>query len=234
MMRRPLNLWIDAPCGGNETKMQATAGVRPIAPHRRNGLWVLLMSGWMSRLIGRWVSQSMGRSIGKWMSRPVVGSFALVVLVATMVGCGYTTRPPYPDHVRTVSVRMFENRSFERGVEYDLQEALVKEIELRTPYKVAAEASADTQLSGSISDVDRQRLSRRRGSGVVEGLEYQVTVDFDWADSRSGDLLRQRRGFQAVGRYVPTAPIGEQAEVGRHSAVQRLAELIVSTMRDDW
>ena len=55
--------------------------------------------------------------------------------------------------MRTVSVPIFDNQSFYQDVEFDLTEALVKEIELRTPYKVTGADRADTILQGEIVSV---------------------------------------------------------------------------------
>lgn len=159
----------------------------------------------------------------------VVG--ALLLLTA---GCGYTTKEIYPTDVRSVSVPIFANRSFYRGAERDLSEALIKEIELRTPYKVARGGAADTDLTGTIIEVRQQLLSRRRPGNLPEQIEVSVIVDWSWKNQRTGETLRSRQGFEAVGRYRPTHPIGEPYEIAQHDAVQRLAADIVSTMRADW
>ena len=69
---------------------------------------------------------------------------------------------------------------------------------------------------------------------IAQELEVQIVVNFQWKDQRTGQLLRQRKGFMAVGRYVPTRPVGESFQVGQHAAAQRLAEQIVATMRSDF
>lgn len=150
------------------------------------------------------------------------------------VGCGYTHKELFPDHVATVTVPIFGNRSFYQGMAFDLTEALVKEIELRTPYKVTAEDDADTILTGTIVSVRQDRLSRHRAGDVPQELEMRITVDFEWKNLRTGRTLRQRRGYTAVGRYIPVRPIREPSGVAQHAAVQRLARNIVSVMASDW
>ena len=111
---------------------------------------------------------------------------------------------------------------------------MVKQIETRTPYKVVAPATAQTILEGTITNIEQTMLSRRRPGGVPQEVEVSVVVDFVWKDLGSGEVIRDRRGFEAVGRYVPTAGVGEPFEVAQHMAVERLAADIVSTMRSDW
>ncbi len=158
----------------------------------------------------------------------------LLMALLHAAGCGYTQKELFPPEYRTVATPIFENRSFYRGVEFDLTEALAKEVELRTPYKVVSQAGADTLLRGTITRIDQRQLSSRRDVALPEEVELVITVDFQWKDQRSGQVLRDRRGFQSVGRYVPTRPLGEPMGVGQHEAVQRLARDIVSTLRTDW
>jgi Lipopolysaccharide-assembly len=158
----------------------------------------------------------------------------LLAVSAGLTGCGYSSKELFPTDYRTVAAPSFDNRTFYRGVEFELAEAMVKQIESRTPYKVVAPATAQTMLEGTITDIKQNQLSRRRPGGVPQEIELTVTVDFVWKDLVSGEVIRDRRGFVAVGRHTPTAGIGEPFEVAQHQAVQRLARDIVSTMRSDW
>lgn len=168
-----------------------------------------------------------------------VGRGGLAVLIAAAVfgvsaGCGYTGREPFPERFSSVAVPIFENATFERGVEFDLTEALTKELRSRTPYAVRRSASAQTTIEGEITHVARDMLSRREVGGVPQEVEVSVTVDFAWVDARTGETILERRGFTAVGRHIPTAPVSEPAEVAKREAVQRLARDIVTELRADW
>ena len=157
-----------------------------------------------------------------------------LLLSPVLAGCGYTAKEIFPERYQTVAVPAFENRTFYRGVEFDLSEALVKQLEARTPYKVAPPKRADTMLQGTITDVSQNTLSRRDDSGVPQQQEVTVRVDFQWKDLTTGKVVRDRKGFEAVGRYAPTPPVSDRFEVAHHQAVQQLARDIVSTMQADW
>ena len=161
-------------------------------------------------------------------------SLLVVLLAAFTAGCGYSHKELFSDEYTSVAVPIFENRTFYRGVERDLGEALVKEIEQRTPYKVISPNAANTILQGTILKIEQNQLARRRPGGVPEELEVTITVDFEWKDLRTGQIIRDRKGFEAVGRYVPTSPVGQPFEVGQHMAVQALARDIVSTLQANW
>jgi hypothetical protein len=161
----------------------------------------------------------------------------LLVLLATataLPSCGYSHKELYPADVRTIAVPIFANRTFYQGAEFDLTEALTKEIETRTPYKVVREANADSALTGTITSIEQTRLSRVREGGVPQEMEFRVAVNFEWKNLRTGKVLRERRGFTSVGRYVPTRPVSETYFTGQHDAAQLTAERIVSEMRGDW
>ncbi len=156
------------------------------------------------------------------------------VWVVCAGGCGYGQRDMFPTHVHTVAVPVFENLSFYQGLEFDLTEALIKEIELRTPYKVTSVRDADTILRGTLIEVGQNRLSRTATGDVPQELEVRLVVDFEWRASLSGQALRQRRGLTAVERYVPAGSVGEVLSVGQHQAMGRMARQIVDAMGSPW
>jgi len=162
-------------------------------------------------------------------------SAALLVLACLfLTGCGYSHGGTFPKEIGSIAVPIFENRTPYRDVEFDLTEALIKEIELRTPYKVVRSGDADTLLAGVVTNVDQRVLSRRDVGGLPQEMEISIVVNFEWKHQRTGESLRDRHGFITVGRHVPGRPIGEPFEVARHEAVQQLARDIVAVMRADW
>lgn len=161
---------------------------------------------------------------------------ALVLLAAALLltGCGYTTTELYPTQYNSVGVPHFVNQSEERGIAFELRESLIKEIEQRTPYKaLAGTGLADTELTGTIKRVERRLVSRDATAGLPQEIEITVYIDFQWRDLRTGNTLRGFRGLGSSGQFVPNRTIGEFASDGRRLAVQRLAQDIVSRMRED-
>jgi hypothetical protein len=169
----------------------------------------------------------------------------LCVLVSSVLGhglagcsadarSGYRAGGVYRSDVRTVSVPIFGNRTYERGLERDLTDAVIKEIQARTPYRVVHSDQADTTLTGSIVNVRRERLSRDRSTGLVQEMALQITVSFEWKDIRTGEVLAARRSFSAGDLFVPSSEVGEPIELGIYQAVSELATGIVDTMHDVW
>src|SRR3954447_23529781 len=71
-------------------------------------------------------------------------------------GCGYSIRPPVYADVRTVYVPIFRSISFRRDIQLMLTEAVIKEIEERTTYKVVGTPEqADTILEGTVTFAEK-------------------------------------------------------------------------------
>src|SRR5579884_3295479 len=76
---------------------------------------------------------------------------------------GYTTRPNYDLRYKTVRVPVFKNRTYWTvtpvpGMDMDLTQAVIREIQARTPYRVK-QCDADTELQGTITNFTKMTLN---------------------------------------------------------------------------
>ncbi len=75
---------------------------------------------------------------------------------------GYTTRPMYDLSIRTVYVPIFKNQTFNRGLEFQLTQAVIREIESKTPYKVVqCREAADTETAGEHRQQEQRSQQRQ-------------------------------------------------------------------------
>lgn len=147
-------------------------------------------------------------------------------------GCGYSSKTLYNKSVRTISVPIFENKTFRREWEMRLTEALCKNIEARTPFKLTAAKNADTQLSGTITDIQENVLTNRFSTSLPRETQVTVIVDFTWKDIRSGRVLVERKSFNRSATEIPQ--LNERADDAEQLAVERLASAIVDQLQSDW
>jgi len=165
---------------------------------------------------------------------------AFAAFAALLAGCasdptqGYALESAHPSDVRTVAVPIFENATHNRGVEFDLTDAIIKEIESRTPYKVASSDTADTVLTGRIRSVQLEQISKSPLTGLSEEMILSITIDFEWQDLLTGKSRLRRESFTGHGLFVPSRPTGERIELGRLAAVEQLARDVVAELRADW
>ena len=172
-------------------------------------------------------------------------SLAVVLAAAGLAhlgGCssdphaGYTFQSPYPSTVKTVAVPMWNRGApvYTRNLEMKLTEAVVKHIELLTPYKVTEPARADTRLSGTIDLVQQQITSFDTDTGRAREKMVTITVSFVWQDLRTGKELVRRTRFRETGVFLPHAPLDEDLFQGYEDTVNRLARRIVEELEAEW
>ena len=151
---------------------------------------------------------------------------------ANAIEPGYGWKGLYREDVKTVAVPIFVNRTYYRGVEFDLSKAVVNQIESRTPYKVTPRERADTVLEGEVVGVSVHTISRNQFNALPQEQLYVVNVNFTWKDLRSGKILITRHNFEQTAPYYPN--LGEAQFVGNQENIERLALAIVEELQADW
>jgi len=178
----------------------------------------------------------------------IIRTVCLLIAPLVMGGCGYhwsdNAGPgpaPDPDYawkglyrqdVKTVAVPIFINRTYHRGVEFNLTKAVINQLESRTPYKVVPKEQADTILEGQIIDVEVHTQSRSQTAGIPQEQLYIVIVNFTWKDLRTGQILVTRHSFGQTAPYYPT--LGEEQFAGSQENLERLGLAIVEELQADW
>jgi len=167
-----------------------------------------------------------------------VGLFAIGKL-ATMSGCGYTVGAPYATDIRTVHVPTFQCTDYRRGYELQLTEAIQKQIQLRTPYRLAKEPGADTRLTGRIVGIDKRVPNQNKYDDPRE-LELAIGVEVKWEDLRTGQVLNQQtvplagNAAQLLGTSTFAPEAGQSLATATQDTVNTLARQIVGLMEVPW
>jgi hypothetical protein len=105
---------------------------------------------------------------------------------------GYGTAPNFDRRYKTVRVKVFKNATFWSavpvpGLEEQLTEAIVHQIEQITPYKVD-NGDADTELSGSILSFVQVALNYNQ-LNEIRDVETTMSCVVAWKDLRTGKFL---------------------------------------------
>lgn len=169
---------------------------------------------------------------------------ALLLLGAS--GCaGYRAGAAslYAPDVATVYVPMVESLSFRRDLGERLTEALVKEIELRTNYKVVGTPNADSILEVKL-------VSERRNAQAEDQFDNPrvfagvLMAEATWLNRRRLPLGPPQAlpvpavlttGAIGVSQTTPLIPESGQTVASQQQlAIARLAEQIVGTMEEPW
>ncbi len=158
------------------------------------------------------------------------------------VGCaGYQvgTRSLYAPDVRTVFVPMIESFSFRRDLGERLTEAVVKEIELKTPFKVVSTPDADSILSARVLDDNRRTLAQNAYDDPRVS-ESEIRVEVAWLNRRRQPLMPAQTilvppdliDAQATSTLIPE--YGQSVATSQQQAIERLSQQIVSLMEEPW
>ena len=162
-----------------------------------------------------------------WHARRLA-ALAAAACIAAFAGCGYSTQALIRDDIRTVHIPVFNNRTWFRGLEVELTNAVLDEVKLHTRLIIASRQNADSTLEGELLEVKSEALTKTEQDMVVlRGVT--VEVRFRWVDNLTG---RQIAPWQTVVESttvggMPGDPLAERpfAEV---------AQRIVERMEKDW
>jgi hypothetical protein len=170
-----------------------------------------------------------------------IGVCALLLLGA-LAGCaGYQigNQSLYSPDIHTVYVPIFESRSFRRDLGERITEAVDKEIERRTPFKVVNDPNADSVLTGRLVD-ERKSVLVPDLTGDPREVQVGFKVEVSWCDRR-GRMLRDVKSVplpseftdvNATANLVPE--VGQSVASQQQEAIGRLAEQIVGLMEKPW
>jgi hypothetical protein len=166
----------------------------------------------------------------------------LVVCLLLQSGCmSYRVgnQSLYRSDVKTVFIPMIRNDSFRPDLGVRLTEAIQKQIELRTPYKIVTRETADSTLTCRITG-DSKRVITETTTDEPRALEEIVNVEAVWIDRRGMVLMENR--FLPPGEtallftrsvdFVPEA--GQTLVSAQQRAIERLADIIVGQMEMRW
>ncbi len=171
--------------------------------------------------------------------RALRGFFLLLLFFCGCAGYQIGNQSLYPLEIRTVYVPVFESNSFRRNLGERLTEAVAKEVENKTPYKVVSNPNADSVLSGRIVS-ETKRVLVPSLTGDAREIQVGMRVEVSWID-RKGRLLRQAdpipcpaeiADVSGTGNVVPE--VGQSIATAQQQAICRMAEQIVGLMEKPW
>jgi hypothetical protein len=152
------------------------------------------------------------------------------------LGAGTLFRPD----IRTVHVPMFQSDSWRRNLGEWLTEAVVKEMENRSPYKVVYDpAMADSILTGRVV-ADYKSVLAETVNDDARNIENSLVVQVSWIDRRGEAIMPSatfsltQQGFVVVeaDNYIPEA--GQSVTSANQQIILRIARQIVSQMEAAW
>jgi hypothetical protein len=170
-----------------------------------------------------------------------IRNLTAVVLALCVSGCAayhFGNATLFPPDISTVYVPMVESHSFRPDLGEALTEAIDKEIEKQTPYKVVSSPNADSVLTAKIIQdtkrvIDLNKFDEARHTEV----NYQIMVT--WIN-RKGDVIYngavplppEFTNIGASASYIPE--YGQSYSTAQYQVVESLAKQVVGLMERPW
>ena len=164
----------------------------------------------------------------------------LLFTLALPSGCasdatqGWTLSNAYNDKWSTIAIPIVKNLTYEREMGYLLTNALVREVENRTPWRITSPAEADTLLEVEITSVELQALSQSRLTKLNQENLVQLKTDWTWEDLSGNQTITSWDGMGSEGLFLSSNPLEEPIELGKLQAVENMARAIVDRMTAAW
>ena len=173
--------------------------------------------------------------------RPVLLALGLLGGLSGCASYRVGTDSLYAPDIRTLYVPMIESDSFRRDLGERLTEAIVKEIELKTPYKVVSTPNADAVLSVRLLN-DTRKTVVEDTFDAPRALENQLRAEVTFVNRRRVAFSpNDPQNMAAMPRVVEVGQsslmvpaVGQTIASSQQVAIERLAQQIVGTMEEPW
>ena len=178
------------------------------------------------------LAQKFSLKIPRW-------GLALLILACTIIGCGYTVGTDFRQDIKTVAIPIFENETNRRGIEFQLTEAVQKEVTKRSQFRLAKGLEADTRLTGKIVGFRKDVLGETAQDDPRE-LQVSLMVRVRWEDLRTGTLLAEQElplSPDAIPMSVQaefSPELGQSLATAMDDALHSMARKIVNLMETPW
>ena len=156
---------------------------------------------------------------------------AAVVLGAALAspGCGYSLRGNLPDHIKTVAVPIFQNRTAVPAVENFLTNAVINAFATNGRLRVTSVDRADSVLDGEITNYYLQSIAYDAAANIRQ-FRLTVTLNLRFRDVRRNEMLFQRTGFADRADFAVPGTVAETITASEGALQQAATEIARSVV----
>jgi len=157
-------------------------------------------------------------------------ALGLVLLAAALAGCGYSFRGNLPEHIQTVAIPVFANKTGEPAVENFLTSAVVEAFSTNGRLRVVQREDADAILEGEVVSYSLESIAYDSRANVRQ-YRLVVTMNLRFRDVRRNTVLfeeqhlREKADFRVLNAVSQT--ISREESAVRSAAID-IARAIVS------
>jgi outer membrane lipopolysaccharide assembly protein LptE/RlpB len=161
---------------------------------------------------------------------------AVVVALAVMAlsGCGYSLRGHLPDHIQTIAVPIFVNRTQEPAVDSFITRAVVEAFSTNGRLRLAKVEDADSILEGEITGYVVDSIAFDRNANV-QLYRLRVTLNLTMRDLRRNTVLFRQANFTEKSDFRVRGAVSQtiaREETALRQAAVDIARAVVSLAVD--
>jgi len=148
----------------------------------------------------------------------------LVLAALLLAGCGYGTRGTLPDHIKTVAVPIFKNRTLEPGVESAITSGVVNAFTNGGRVKVVPLDQADAILDGEVVGYSLEGLAFDRNANV-RAYRLRLVLNVEFRDVRRSALLWRQEGLEETSDFQVEGQVSDTVARGQGAVLQAASEI---------
>lgn len=148
----------------------------------------------------------------------------LVLAALLVAGCGYSTRGSLPDHIKTVAVPIFKNRTLEPGVESAIPPGVVNAFSSGGRVKVVPLDEADAVLQGEVVGYSLDGLSFDTNANV-RAYRLRLVLNVEFRDVRRSAMLWRQEGLSETSDFQVAGQVSDTIARGQGAVQQAAAEI---------
>lgn len=149
---------------------------------------------------------------------------ALVLAALLLAGCGYSTRGSLPDHIKTVAVPIFKNRTLEPGVESAITSGVVNAFSNGGRVRVVPVDQADAILEGEVVGYSLDGLAFDRNANV-RAYRLRLVLNVEFRDVRRSALLWRQEGLEETSDFQVEGQVSDTVARGQGAVLQAASEI---------
>ena len=162
------------------------------------------------------------------MTRARLVGAVLLALVVGLGGCGYSFRGTLPEHVKTVAVPIFVNRTQQPAVEGVITRAIVDAFATNGRLRVVRPEDADSILDGEVLQYTVGAIAVDPSLNVQQ-YRLAVTLSLRMRDVRLNRVLFEQASFNEQADFLVAGSVAQTLSV-EAGALQRAATEIARSV----
>jgi hypothetical protein len=141
-----------------------------------------------------------------------------------LAGCGYSTRGNLPEHIKTVAVPIFKNRTLEPGVDTAITSGVVNAFSSGGRVRVVPLDEADAILEGEVVAYSLDGLAFDRNANV-RAYRLRLVLNVEFRDVRRSALLWRQEGLQETSDFQVAGSVSDTVARGQGAVLQAASEI---------